>query len=547
MKKLDLLLKSTHIFTAETTSFFAGAVGISGERIARVFHKGEPVDDFISPDTKVIDCGDHLIMPGLIDSHVHFRMSAITRTDAGVHLDDCRSEQECVDLVAEFRRKNPDVDHIYGFGWLNTLWGENGAPLPTRHSLDAAVPDIPVYLESLDGHNSWVNTKALEKCGYTPESTSHFGGYVKEEDGSLSGVLIDLEVNSKPFSYGMELDPERLKDVTLKFMSEMNSFGITSSACVSCYTIPAGNQNHYAVWDEMNREMDGGLPVRMFLYPCMGITGDFTEQKALREKYHSPKVKVAGLKEFLDGVVVGGTAYSLTPYKYNGDPNHVTHSFYDPSIYKSVVTKANQEGFSVRMHAISDGSARLGLDVFEAAQKAAGNRKDITNTLEHLDNLEPEDVPRFGELGVIPSMQPAHMSLTNTYFIDSLGERRAKLAYQHRNLIDSGAIMAFGTDVPCAPLNPFETIWYALTRCDFDGNPLTQNPDQAVTLGEALKAYTDGSSHAVNAYNELGTLTAGKYADIAVIDGPMFGETPEAIRGRKAQMTISAGKIVYKR
>lgn len=163
------------------------------------------------------------------------------------------------------------------------------------------------------------------------------------------------------------------------------------------------------------------------------------------------------------------------------------------------------------------------------------------------DNLEPEDIPRFAQLGVIPSMQPAHITLTKTYFEQSMGERRSKLAYQHRNLLDSGATLALGTDAPCVSVNPFETLYYAITRSDFDGNPLTKNPDQAMTLAEALKAYTYGASCAVSASDRLGTLTPGKYADIVVVDGPLFRETPDTIRKHQAEATFSAGKIVYKK
>lgn len=544
MEKANIILTGNYIFTAESTSYFRGSVVIKGECILAVLKEGESYAPYVDENTQIIDCGDKMVMPGMIDAHVHFLLTALCNSPCAVLMYDCKSEQECVDMCVEFRKKNPDVDRIYGFGWLNTLWGENGAPFPTRHSLDAAISDIPVYLESMDGHNFWLNSKALEECGYTKESTVIFGKVGLDEKGELSGMLFDLEASTIAMNNGCILPSNKLKKITLDYMKRMSSFGITAMGDVTGNTYPTGEYGEYAAYDELNREMEGGLPVRMFLYPSMGRDGDFTIVNALREKYQDPKVRIAGLKQFVDGVAVSHTAYTLEPY--TDAPEIVSKPFFPKEVLRDVVTKANKAGYSVRMHAISDGSARLGLDVYEAAQKESG-AVGITNTLEHLDNLNPEDIRRFGELGVIPSMQPAHMSLTATYFMENLGEKRAKLAYMHRALLDAGATLAFGTDDPCAPLNPYETIYYAITRCDFSGKPLTKNPEQAVTLGETLRAYTYGAACAVNASEELGTLTAGKYADIAVVDGPLFGEQPQEILKRRAAMTISAGKIVYQK
>ena len=543
MKKASYILKSNYIFTSETLSYFKGAVVISGETILDVIKGDTGYEQYIDDQTKVIEYGDKLIMPGFIDAHTHFDQASNTSSPYAIHLHDCKSEEECVQMAVDFRKEHPDIDHIYGFGWLNTEWGDGGAPLPTRHSIDAAIPDIPVYFHSMDGHNFWINSKAIEKCGFTKDSTAPFGGFIKDNDGELTGVIIDLYATTLPVTYGNTFSRDILKEVTADFMKGLSAYGITGLASVAAVTYPGGDFEEYAAYDELNRETEGGLPVRMFLFPCLGTTGDFTIVNRLRATYTAEKVHIAGLKQFVDGVVCGHTAYTQEPYADNGQ---ISKPFFPKETLLKVIKKANAEGYSVRLHTISDGSAHMALDIFEEAQKGADMNK-ITNTLEHLDNLEPEDIPRFAQLGVIPSMQPAHITLTKTYFEQSMGERRSKLAYQHRNLLDSGATLALGTDAPCVSVNPYETLYYAITRSDFDGNPLTKNPDQAMTLAEALRAYTYGASCAVGASDRLGTLTPGKYADIVVVDGPLFRESPDAIRKHQAETTFSAGRIVYEK
>lgn len=540
MKKADIVLKSNTIFTSENLDVVSGAIAIKGEKILAVITDESQLAQYIDDKTQVIDYGDKLICPGFIDPHFHFNLTAIANSPYALILNETNSEAECIQAIVDQRKRLPEADRIYGFGWLNTAW-ENPA-FPTKESLDRVCPDIPVYLLSRDGHNWWFNTKAIEESGITPETELLYGNWEIDETGELTGIGIDNDVTTKVCGYALKLDKSILKKVAYDFMQDLNKAGITSIAePAECPGI-SGSHQYFEAYDELDRDLDGGVPVRMFLVPSLGTNGDFTLVKSLRERYKSDKVRVCGLKQFIDGVTMIHTAYTLEPYA--DDPSVELKPLVSREILQPIVNAANREGFSVRLHAISDGSARLGLDIFEESQKQC-DMTGIVNTLEHLDNLDPADIPRFAQLGVIPSMQPSHMSLTDSYFVKTLGEKRAKYAYMHKELLENGATLAFGTDNPCTPYSPFENLYYAVTRCDFEGKPLTHNPKQAVTLGEAVRSYTHGSSCAVLADNMIGTLTPGKYADLVVVDGPMFGEDPKEFLKRKPILTMSAGKVVY--
>lgn len=540
MNKADTILKSRTIFTSENLDVISGAIAIKGERIIAVITDESQMKDYIDEQTKIMDYGDKLICPGFIDPHFHFNLTAIANSPYALILNETNSEAECLQAIVDQRKRMPDADRIYGFGWLNTVW-ENPA-MPTKESLDRVCPDIPVYLLSRDGHNWWFNTKAIEESGLTPETELLYGEWELDENGELTGVGIDNDVTTKVCGSALKLERSKLKKVCYDFMQDLSRAGITSIAePAECPGI-SGSWKYFEAYDELDRELDGGVPVRLFLVPSLGTDGDFTLVKSLREKYNSDKVRVCGLKQFIDGVTLIHTAYTLEPYA--DDPSIELKPLVSREILQPVINAANREGFSVRLHAISDGSARMGLDMFEESRKQC-DMTAIVNTLEHLDNLDPVDIPRFGKLGVVASMQPSHMSLTDSYFVKTLGEKRAKCAYMHRALLDSGATLAFGTDNPCTPYNPFENIHYAVTRCDFEGKPLTHNPEQAVTLAEAIRAYTYGSACAVLAIDMIGTLTAGKYADLVVVDGAVFGENSNELLKRKPILTMSAGKIVY--
>lgn len=539
--KANLILKGNNIFTSEGTDTISGAVIVKGDKILAVEKDVDKIEAYISPDTQIVDCGDKLIMPGFVDSHVHFLMASLLRSSKSILLFNIPSEKECAQAVYDFIKARPEIKKLFGFGWLVEFW-EPGSSRPTKKSLDDLGIDIPVYLQGGDGHSWWLNSAALNELGISASDECSFGEYGKLENGELSGYILEIDAGTPAMNKAGMLDRAELKELVKGFWAEMNSCGITSIAEVAACTYYIKDYYHYGVYDELNRENPDGNPVRMFLFPVLDKNGNLEFAKKLREKYSDDKVKISGLKQFVDGVPFARTDYPSEGY--SDRPDIVTKPFFSEEKLTELVTTANKEGFSVRMHTISDGAIKIGLNVYEAAQKVAGASK-ITNTLEHVNEIAPEDIERFAKLNVIPDFQPGLMLLTKDYFNTLYGEERSIHSFMDRAMLDSGATLAYSTDHPCTIINPFFSIYLAVTRCDPAGTPLTINPEQAVTLGEALRAYTYGGACACGEKDKIGTLEPGKYADILVVDGAVFGEKPGTWLDRKSYLTISSGKIVY--
>ncbi|HYE69817.1 MAG TPA: amidohydrolase family protein, partial [Anaerovoracaceae bacterium] len=290
-------------------------------------------------------------------------------------------------------------------------------------------------------------------------------------------------------------------------------------------------------------EQEGELTVRLHLYPSLGLDTNYEKVKSLREKYSSEKLRVSGLKQFVDGVTSTYTAYLLEPYSDN--PDTVGFSNYPAELYEKCIVGANKEGFGVRLHCIGDAAVRLALDGFEKSNQQNDNSK-LKNTIEHIESIHADDIPRFAQLGVVASMQPIHLILEVNEKVSRIGEERCQYEWPYKTMLENNATLAFGTDFPIAGINPFPNIYAAVTRCDERGELFGTNPKERISLAETLKAYTYGSACAINRENELGTLEAGKLADIVVLSKNIFAGSNEEILNTCVKLTVMDGQIVYK-
>lgn len=531
----DCIYKSSSVFTAETLQPVDGVVAIKDEKIIAVGTM-EELKEYCNDETKIIDCGDHTILPGFHDSHVHFALGAIQNDeDLGFDMSDCTSMKECVDRAKAFADAHPNNKWIYGKGWNETAW-EEGC-LPDRKYLDEVIPDRPVYLSSWDLHSGWVNKKALEVMGWDRNTKDLENGWlIHYEDGELSGLVREPGY-CDPLN-NIALQCPDLNKTVKKAMKEANKYGVTSLGNV----YPYGNlteEEIVGVFKEI--EDQGDLTLRLHLF--VELKKDLKDVKKVEERIHSDMLHVSGLKLITDGVCESHTGYLLEPYADQPDTRG------ELQISKEDLTEmlrvADVGGYSVRLHCIGNGAVRNALDAFEDVQRTNG-RKGLRNAIEHIESCSPEDIPRFAKLGIMIAMQPMHATAAVDYYETLLGEKWKPYFWPIRSLMDAGAILTCGTDYPVVGIKPMESVYAAIIRQDFDGNPEGGFvPEQKISLGEVLQGFTYGSALVANFEDKIGTLAPGKYADMVVMDRNLFSATPQEILHAEVQTTMVSGKVVY--
>ena len=542
MQYADLVIKSNAIFTGLAENTFAGGLAIKGNHILAVGRDDE-IDPLIECSTTVYHYGDRMIMPGFVDAHVHFFLAALAASEhMTTDISASTSEADCVQIMADYASTHPDEPRLCGIGWYPSNWGD--APLPTKESLDNAFPDKPAYLICADAHTAWLNSRALEECGITKDTKVENGEVCLDEYGNPNGILKEA-AGFMAFGQMLNLPMDIIKEIQKDFLREASKAGITSISDMSAYALTRETEQLYLACKELEEE--DNLDVRLHLYPTLGTEADYETIVQFKKKLDTDKVKLAGLKDFIDGVTSTYTGFLLNPYSdqdINASPNHTQ------TTYETCVIAANKAGLGVRFHCIADGSVRLALDVFETANHAIdniGNHRQIRNSIEHCENIHPDDLPRFAELGVVASMQPYHLTLDNNEKIVRIGKDRCRYEWPHRSLLDAGAKLAFGSDYPVVDFNPFLGIYAAVTRQDDKAQPTGCNPQEKIRLAEALKAYTMGSSYVYGRNAELGTLERGKLADVVVLSQNLFAIPQEQIKSCDIEMTIMDGRVVYKK
>lgn len=534
----DIILKSNAVFTGLSEQVFKGGIAITQNLITAVGNDID-IDRLIGPKTKVYEYDEEMIMPGFIDSHIHFFLGALVASEYMLtDIFASTSEAECISMLEAFANEHPDFDRIVGIGWFPANWTDN--KLPHRASIDKVISNKPVYLIAADGHTVWVNSKALEVNNITKDTTVSLGEIGKDEKGELNGLLFEIEACGLVLDHAITLPKDIMINNLKTFMNMLAACGITSVSDMSSKSTPEGNFEEYETVSII--EKNGELGLRLHLYPALGLDCNLDKAKALKKQYCSDKLRISGLKQFVDGVTSTYTGYLLEKYADNPDTKGFLN--YSVDTYRSNIINANKEGFGVRLHTIGDGAVRLGLDIFEESNKY-NSTSNVRNCLEHCETINPDDIPRFSQLGVIASIQPYHLILDANEKISRVGEERCKYEWPLKSLLDSKALLAFSTDFPISSFNPFPNIYAAITRCDMDGIPTGINPEEKVSLFEALKAYTFGGAYSYNRENELGTLEVGKLADVIVLNKNLFSIPSKQILETSVKLTIFDGKVIF--
>ena len=538
----DIVIKSNMIYIGTGREILSGGVAVKGDRIIAVGSERE-IEPLIGKHTEVFTYKDRLIMPGFIDSHVHVTMGAML-DDNDIDLEGTKSAEECVEIVRDFLKRNPDTSLILACGWMISAW--DSKEFPRKEMLDEISADIPICLGTADGWLFWVNSKALEMFGYTKESIDDKQAYFvkKDEQGELTGMLYNLGCEPAYFMM-MDIDKENAEKMLLNSFRRYREFGITSVGDLSNERVIDREPAGFELYRDL--ESKGLLDTRIFIYPAIGRQPDFEEANMLMKQYSDGYIRMRGLKAYQDGVIDAYTGVLVEPYQDDpSNPEKNAEPIFTQDKLNEMVTSANRAGYPVRIHCTGDGAVRMSLNAFEASIKANG-RHGLRNSIEHIEMLHDGDYERFAELDVMAAKQPAHLLLcTEQFMIEAIGERRWKYSHPFKSIIDAGGKLSMSTDFPIVDIDPFYNIYAALTRCVPGEGLMGTNPDDVLDIYQALNAYTYMGAYNMGLEDEIGSLEPGKKADIAVLNVRIIDEKPEQLLGKKAVLTVMDGRVVYR-
>lgn len=546
MATAELVLKSNAVFTGEVSEPFAGGVAIADDKIVACGDE-EALAPFIGPDTEVREFGDRLIMPGFNDSHTHFTQGALVDDpDFCVHIGGTDTLDEALAALKTWADAHPDNEWVYGneviqFNWETPL-------MPTAAQIDAVISNRPVVLSQVDMHTFSVNTAALRRAGITRDTPDPYGGEIlRDESGEPTGVLSNTATD---IFTALLFHPEweDMKTSYRKGFEKAKRLGLTTV----CVVFPEGvsYDDPFAVFHEF--EQDGELPFRMPYYTQLagGEHEDLIQKiERMQAEYNKPGSLITcnGFKILIDGVCSDHTAWMAWPYANDATTNGMPAM--DLTQVRADLLRACEAGYPVRIHTIGDAAVHWALDAFDEAKRRYGD-KGLRHVQEHVETIQPDDLKRFAEIGVVACMQPMHMILDLEFRSkdDAVGPERLPYCWPIRSLLDAGAHVALSTDFPVVELDPLHEVYAAVTRQLFDGTPEEGwVPDQRIALAETLSAYTAGSAYCEGMEDEVGTLEPGKAADVIVLSKNLFAVEPAEILNTEVDLTVFNGKVVYER
>ena len=528
----DLLLTAGAVHTVSSGT--AEAVAVRGGRITAVGSASD-LASMAGTATRVVELEGRTVLPGFQDAHLHPPHGGLLAIECNLH--DAKTATECLDTIARYAAEHSEREWIAGSGWsMDSFPGGT----PDKESLDAVVPDRPVFVTNRDSHGAWVNSRALELAGIDSSTPDPPDGRIERgAGGEPSGTLHEGAMRAVD-----ELVPATTaaewEQAILNAQTQLHALGITAwqDATVLSHTLSA--YRTLAERGELTMRSEGNL-----LWDRTRGEEQIDELLAMREQGSVGRLRIRGAKIFQDGVLENFTGALLEPY-FGTDNRGI--GMHEPEELSSIVTLLDGHGFQVHLHTIGDRAVRESLDAIESAQQANG-RRDARHHLAHIQLVHPDDQPRFAELGVVANAQP-YWAAASRYVTDLtlpfIGEERARYHYPFGSLHRAGARLAFGSDWTVSTPNPLEIVEVAVTRVEHpnrDTEPML--PEEALDLETAVAAFTRGSAYVNFLEEKTGSIEPGKLADLVVLDRDLFDPGAGPVGDARVLLTLVEGEAVY--
>jgi predicted amidohydrolase YtcJ len=534
----SLVLVHGHVWTENPAQPETEAIAIASNHILLTGTSAE-VLRLAGRSTRVIDLHGRRVVPGFNDAHVHFVTGGLVL--ANVQLLGASSQAEFRDRMGRFTRSQPAGAWILSGIWDHERW--TPAALPTHQLIDDVTPKNPVFVMRLDGHMALANALAMKLAGVDRNTPDMPGGViVRDAEGNPTGMFKDAAM-TLIHRVIPPLTLQQAQTAIVAAQREAARNGVTSVQEMADDQDDTNGPVHLRALQELERkgELAIRISVNLRLVDWKNLAGS-----GIQAGFNDGLIQVGGLKAFADGGLGASTAWLFAPY--NDAPNTsglATDELQHPEQMYADINGADNAGLQIAIHAIGDRANRTILDFYQRLEKDNGPH-DRRLRIEHAQHLTAEDIPRFAQLHVIASMQPYHAIDDGRWAQKRLGAERIRYAYDFRSLLDSGAVLAFGSDWPVAPLQPLMGIYAAVTRRTLDNrNPNGWIPEQKISAAQAVHAYTVGSAYAQFDEKIKGSVEAGKLADLVVLSQDIFNIDPLEIEKTRVDLTIFDGRVIY--
>jgi predicted amidohydrolase YtcJ len=534
-KPVDSIFVNGDIYT-QAKPARAQAMAVREGRIVAV-GSNEDVQKLKGNQTKVVDLGGHFVMPGFNDAHVHLANGGFEKLN--VNLVGTKSLKEMQQRIATKVAQAVAGEWIVGRGWDHTLWP--GGALPSAQDLDAVTNGHPAIFVRVDGHIAVTNTAALQAAGITGKTPAPQGGKIDlDAKGQPTGIIRE-SAQELIFTKVPPPTHDQHRMAAELALANAARWGITSAQDNSSW-------EDFLVYEELER--DGKLTLRIAEWLAFGNSVTKLEEHRAHHPANDPLLHTTMLKGYMDGSLGSRTAALLAPYAHEASNSGLPQ--YEQATLNKMAVERVDAGFQLGFHAIGDRAAQMALDAFAVAEvspkakPAAGSTssRDFRFRIEHDQVIAPSQFAQYKKLGVIASVQPCHLLTDMNWAEERIGPERAKTSYPWKQFLDNGVPLAFGTDFPVEPINPFRNVYAAVTRKNEAGTK-DYYPEQKLTIEQALAAYTTGSAYAEFAEKEKGTLAPGMLADFVVLDLDLTRVTPPEILKTEVLRTVVGGKTVF--